>query len=866
VLNSLIDQVEASATAKDVRALLRPHRGETGLCAAYFGRLQFVYAADAGRALRLAGHWRAFLDLGDDPALAYRAKGAADRMKGHFMASARAFQQAATLSNDEILQSSYAIGAVDSLARAARIDEAVELGLDLASRLDALQRPQLAALARLNAANALLHAERGAESRELFERAIPELAKAGLVREESMARLGLSTTHLYGGDPELSRREAEAGKRLAEQVGLNYLASLCEMNLAHFAIISGRSDEALSALLPLRERLVGSPADSARLEESIGDACLRLNLLDEAAGAYREALQQRDALPAVDRAHVLFGLGEVLAPSDPIEADRYYSEASARYRALGNRHWRAAALAARAELQRETHLASRFAAKAVEEAEGSPYHLCLALLARAQVSSKTAKEDLARVAILMRTYGFRRFAWRIHALRAAHSPNPLSHYRRMFAEMLRDRLATSSVAARMGFLRDKSEALGKYLSHLLAKPTEKNVAEAREAIRQTRAATLLDEILHSESLRLDPNQIEQWERLREQFAFDSSESNIPDARGLAAAPARPSQRTWTETTHVLAVLDVLDLPPPTSSGVILAELNGNLWAIHEEGATALPISADKLEESLRWLAFELEVPTADRNAPAEEALQILAELRTALVDPWIDQVERPLRLCPDGLLWRVPWDALLDSEEAATLMLHPSLSGGQIIGQLDRVAVWVDACGDLPSAVTEVATIQKRFPGAEIFRSRAEVLASMGSDWDLVHVICHARHNSGNPMFSSLEFSDGPVYAAEIARSPLRTRLACLSACETGTISNAARQEPDGMVRAFLARGAEAVLASLWPLDDEAASVFFETLYNRIAATSDLSEAVSDARCTVRAWRGHPYFWASLSLFGGYRT
>jgi hypothetical protein len=29
---------------------------------------------------------------------------------------------------------------------------------------------------------------------------------------------------------------------------------------------------------------------------------------------------------------------------------------------------------------------------------------------------------------------------------------------------------------------------------------------------------------------------------------------------------------------------------------------------------------------------------------------------------------------------------------------------------------------------------------------------------------------------------------------------------------------------------------------------------------------VEEARREVRDWRAHPYFWASLTLFGGYRT
>ena len=80
--------------------------------------------------------------------------------------------------------------------------------------------------------------------------------------EEAMARLGLSTTQLYGGDPKIAEQEAAAALEIARKEELDYLAALCEMNLAHVAIVSGRADEAFSTLRSLRDALSGSPADS----------------------------------------------------------------------------------------------------------------------------------------------------------------------------------------------------------------------------------------------------------------------------------------------------------------------------------------------------------------------------------------------------------------------------------------------------------------------------------------------------------------------------------------------------------------------------------------------------------------------------
>ena len=864
-IEPLIDRIEETG---DARSVLRPHRGEPGLCEAFVGRVQQICTSDPARAARLAGHWSAFRELGDDPAFAYRAKGFADHFGGRYLASAGAFLKAGELAKDETARAAFTLGAVDSLARAGRIVEAVALGERLVREHDARGEDVLAARARLNTANALLWADESARADALYRQAILVFARTGHRTEETLGRLGLSTVNLYGGDSTVTVAEALAGRALARQEGKGFLEALFEFNLASAALVQGRADEAFARLIDLRPHLADHPSESARTEMAIGDACLRLNLFEEAAEAYGAALAERDALSATDRAYVLFGMGEAIAASNPQDADRYLGQAAARWRRLGNLPWHGAALAARTALTPHSRVAMRHAHRAIEAAAGSPYHQTLAHLARAEAHlarGKDPRADLVRAERLARRHGYRRFSWRVHALRARCAATPLPHYRRMFAEIVRERLATSSVAARTGFLRDKSVALGEYLAFLLADPTPRRVAEARETIRQTRAATLLDEILNSGTLPLDERQARRLEELRAQVAQDAADEPIPDAR---SRPIRNApRREWTEATHVLGALGDVVPPAPLEGCVTLVEAGEALWAIVGERAVRLGIDAKGLEESLRWLRLEIQAPTADPGAPSCEALALLAELRDALVEPWRALAgSGPLRICPDGLLWRVPWDALLGMPAAANLLLHPSLAGGRKVGTLGRVAIWIDAAADLPNAISEELTVLARFPDAMVFRTRAEVVASVVEEWDLVHVVGHARHNCGNPMFSALEFSDGPLYAVEIARSGLRTRLACLSACETGTLSFDARQEPDGLVRAFLARGAEAVVASLWPLDDAAASRFFSSLYGTIGPDADLARAVHTARASVRAWRDHPYYWAPLTLFGGYHT
>jgi CHAT domain-containing protein len=119
-------------------------------------------------------------------------------------------------------------------------------------------------------------------------------------------------------------------------------------------------------------------------------------------------------------------------------------------------------------------------------------------------------------------------------------------------------------------------------------------------------------------------------------------------------------------------------------------------------------------------------------------------------------------------------------------------------------------------------------------------------------------------MFSHFEFADGPVFAIDIARSRLNAQVAVLAGCETGRIQLAFPDEPDGLVRAFLARGASSVVAGLWPLDDEAACVTTVAAAEALAVGRSVRESLSVGRAACRSKFDHPYFWGALSLFGGY--
>ena len=79
-----------------------------------------------------------------------------------------------------------------------------------------------------------------------------------------------------------------------------------------------------------------------------------------------------------------------------------------------------------------------------------------------------------------------------------------------------------------------------------------------------------------------------------------------------------------------------------------------------------------------------------------------------------------------------------------------------------------------------------------------------------------------------------------------------------------------GLSQVFLAAGAHAVLASLWPADDGATNQLMQRFYTDLAKGIPRAEALREAKCWVRDWRApdgsrpyaHPSYWAGFILLG----
>jgi CHAT domain-containing protein/Tfp pilus assembly protein PilF len=115
---------------------------------------------------------------------------------------------------------------------------------------------------------------------------------------------------------------------------------------------------------------------------------------------------------------------------------------------------------------------------------------------------------------------------------------------------------------------------------------------------------------------------------------------------------------------------------------------------------------------------------------------------------------------------------------------------------------------------------------------------------------------------------DGLLYALEVQDLNLEgTRLAVLSACDTGRGAVDSSEGVYGLVRAFRVAGAEQVLMSLWSVDDYLAAEFMGDFYRRWMGAGANADPALALRKTRLNWIGdrdprrrNPAYWAPFVL------
>ena len=244
---------------------------------------------------------------------------------------------------------------------------------------------------------------------------------------------------------------------------------------------------------------------------------------------------------------------------------------------------------------------------------------------------------------------------------------------------------------------------------------------------------------------------------------------------------------------------------------------------------------------------------------------------------------------PHGPLHYLPFQALHDGQaylvEKVSLAMWPSASVGSLLWTRPArpintlVAFGNPATSEnvpLPGAEREVAEVAQLFKDKQVYIQQEASKPTFKQKANLsavLHVAAHAEVDDVDPLFSRILLaSDGQerglLEAREVYGLQLKdVSLVTLSACESGLGKVDKGDEIIGFTRSFLSAGVSSIVASLWPVADDATEALMTRLYGSMTQGADLMDAMRAAQLDVLKRRkfAHPFFWAPFNVIGNGR-
>lgn len=339
---------------------------------------------------------------------------------------------------------------------------------------------------------------------------------------------------------------------------------------------------------------------------------------------------------------------------------------------------------------------------------------------------------------------------------------------------------------------------------------------------------------------------------------------------------------------------------PVSTGAGLARLQPNtVWLsfVELEGKVAAWLVSSTARKSF---VIMNQAGVLDRTVDALRLALTSNQLDSPEAHSLFDHLLGPVRaelaradtlvVCGDGPILRVPFAALRDRNdgrllvERVAVVTAPVCPGRSVPPRgHSRVGANVLVAGDADRSsqpdtwqrlrhtleeITQVSSLYRRavsLTGSQV--TRRDLLSHL-SDADVFHF---AGHSVAHPFRSDLsrlaltpteDDVDGAIFASDIAALPVAPRLVVLAACETG--GGVPRQGAGvvGLAGAFLAAGSETVIATLWPVPDADASIFFVELHRRLAQGLVPAEALRQVQLSFLTGRRNAAMWSAVVAVG----
>lgn len=274
-----------------------------------------------------------------------------------------------------------------------------------------------------------------------------------------------------------------------------------------------------------------------------------------------------------------------------------------------------------------------------------------------------------------------------------------------------------------------------------------------------------------------------------------------------------------------------------------------------------------------------------------------SRIRKRLYDLLIRPVEAYIRekdtlvIVPHGIAHRVPFGALMPNGQNSLVEEHPVVFRTPCIWARSHPSesLPIQSVGianpELKYAVQEIEKSFAHLPGVKKVKlldhsgTRAalmEILAAPARAKLVIHLATHGTFDADDPYSASLTFAtlgtqglrDSRLTALDVYQSEFKLgpeTMVIMSACDSGRGGEFAGEEVASLAGAFLVKGGNAVISTLWKVKDDAMSelmtrFYLEKFHNPDVKSSE--EALRRAQQYLRSQPrfSHPYYWAGVVL------
>lgn len=369
-----------------------------------------------------------------------------------------------------------------------------------------------------------------------------------------------------------------------------------------------------------------------------------------------------------------------------------------------------------------------------------------------------------------------------------------------------------------------------------------------------------------------------------------------ELHAVHASTRTPSGPARVHAPRDAAVVDYVVTPSRVIAFIVTATRNGSprvRVAVSRIGEADLRMRIDSATRRLR-----------DGDARYASDARGLYRL---LLAPLPDDVLAKKTLCivPDGVLWQVPFHALVAPDgryviertavfyAPSAAMLHaaarrPGPPDVELLAFANPVVGRIPSDGrtlfgdmnlrSLPEAESEVMALRRLYGrsrsrvyiGAE---ARESLLKQEAGRSRVLHIATHGFADPEAPMFSALllapaDGDDGVLEAWEIAELELRADLAVLSACETARGAIMAGEGVIGLAWAFLAAGVPTTVVSQWKASSRATEALMVEFHRALVRGDGHAAAMRKAQLALlkdERYRA-PFYWAAFGVVGAGRA